>query len=148
MRVLPCGIRPPAATSLLALLGGRAPNDSRMFPWRILFHSSCPHFFGRRPLDAAQKGQRLLAFLRGCELSADYSARSFRRRSSSSASWWRLTLLRFRHGNSIDELDVLGTQALGYADGIKVLCDGIERGRNIAGLYDEGADALAQTIIG
>ena len=31
-------------------------------------------------------------FLRGYELSADYSARSFRRRSSSSASWWRLTL--------------------------------------------------------
>ena len=59
-----------------------------------------------------------------------------------------LDLAGFRHGNSIDELDVLGTQALGYADGIKVLCDGIERGRNIAGLYDEGADALAQTIIG
>lgn len=31
-------------------------------------------------------------FVRGYELSADYSARSFRRRSSSSASWWRLTL--------------------------------------------------------
>ena len=46
-----------------------------------------------------------------------------------------LDLAGFRHGNSIDKLDVLGTQALGYADGIKVLCDGIERGRNIAGLY-------------
>ncbi len=54
----------PQQLSLLALLGGRAPNDSRMFPWRILFHSSCPHFFGRRPPPSTQhkKGQRLLAF--------------------------------------------------------------------------------------
>lgn len=67
MRVLPRGIRPPAACVLPtasarpqqpsppALLGGRAPNDSRMFPWRILLRSSCPHFFGRPPLNAAQK---------------------------------------------------------------------------------------------
>ncbi len=49
-----------------------------------------------------------------------------------------LDLAGFRHGDSIDELDVLGVQTLGYADGIKVLCDGIERGRNVAGLHNEG----------
>ena len=39
------------------------------------------------PLDATQKTASVCwPFLRGCELSADYSARSFRRRSSSSAS--------------------------------------------------------------
>ena len=44
--------------------------------------------------DPAHKKRPAFAgrFLRGYELSADYSARSFRRRSSSSASWWRLTL--------------------------------------------------------
>ena len=45
------------------------------------------------PLGTTQKTASVCwPFLRGCELSADYSARSFRRRSSSSASWWRLTL--------------------------------------------------------
>ena len=71
-----------------ALLGGRAPNDSRMFPWRILLRSSCPHFFGRRPPSTQHKKRPAFRwpFFRGYELSADYSARSFRRRSSSSAS--------------------------------------------------------------
>ena len=69
MRVLSCGIRPPAACvsptvsarlqqpSPPALLGGRAPNDSRMSSWRIPLHSRYPHFFGRRrpSLDVAQK---------------------------------------------------------------------------------------------
>ena len=58
-----------------------------------------------------------------------------------------LDLAGFRHGNSVDELDVLRTQALSYADGVKVFRDGIKRGRDIAGFHDEGADALAQAII-
>ena len=52
--------------------------------------------FGRQWLPMTQRTKKRPAFcwpfLRGYELSADYSARSFRRRSSSSASWWRLTL--------------------------------------------------------
>ena len=44
------------------------------------------------PRRSTKKASVCWPFLRGCELSADYSARSFRRRSSSSASWWRLTL--------------------------------------------------------
>lgn len=49
----------PQQLSPPALLGGRAPNDSRMFPWRILLRSSCPHFFGRRPPQRSTKnGQR------------------------------------------------------------------------------------------
>lgn len=74
MRVLSCGIRPPAACVLPtasarpqqpsppALLGGRAPNDSRMSSWRIPLHSRYPHLFGRRPPRRNTKnGQRLLA---------------------------------------------------------------------------------------
>lgn len=58
--------------------------------------SRCPAFFRSAAAshDPAHKKRPAFCwpFLRGYELSADYSARSFRRRSSSSASWWRLTL--------------------------------------------------------
>ena len=61
---LASGIRPPAVTfSAGASRRPRPPNDSRMFPWRILLHSGCPHFFGQRPPSTQhKKGQRLLAF--------------------------------------------------------------------------------------
>lgn len=59
----------PAASARLqqpsppALLGGRAPNDSRMSSWRIPLHSRYPHLFGRRrpPRRNTKNGQRLLA---------------------------------------------------------------------------------------
>ena len=58
--------------------------------------SRCPALFRSAAAshDPAHKKRPAFCwpFLRGYELSADYSARSFRRRSSSSASWWRLTL--------------------------------------------------------
>lgn len=79
MHVPSCGIRPPAACVLPtasarpqqpsppALLGGRAPNDSRMSPWRILLHGSCPHFFGRRRPSAQHKKRPAFAG-RFCEV--------------------------------------------------------------------------------
>ena len=58
--------------------------------------SRCPALFRSAAAshDPAHKKRPAFCwpFLRGYELSADYSVRSFRRRSSSSASWWRLTL--------------------------------------------------------
>ena len=77
----PCGTLRPQSRSPAAI----APPCSR-----------CPALFRSAAAshDPAHKKRPAFCwpFLRGYELSADYSARSFRRRSSSSASWWRLTL--------------------------------------------------------
>ena len=67
-----CTSRPAASArpqqpSPPALLGGRAPNDSRMSPWRILLHGSCPHFFGRRRPSAQHKKRPAFAG-RFCEV--------------------------------------------------------------------------------
>ena len=70
-------------------------------PWLILLLSSCPCSSGRQQPPSTQRTKKRPAerwslwqfvALTVRELCADYSARSFRRRSSSSASWWRLTL--------------------------------------------------------
>ena len=101
-RTLHCCRRSRApARHLVALCGGSLSRSKRL----ALRHAALAVTIPRRDRpalfrsaaashDPAHKKRPAFCwpFLRGYELSADYSARSFRRRSSSSASWWRLTL--------------------------------------------------------
>lgn len=87
------------ARHLVAFCGGSLSRSKRPTPRHAAPAPPC----SRRPAlfrsaaashDPAHKKRPAFCwpFLRGYELSADYSARPFRRRSSLSASWWRLTL--------------------------------------------------------
>ena len=95
------------ARHLVAFCGGSLSRSKRLAPRHAApavtiprrdrpARSRCPALFlsAAASHDPAHKKRPAFCwpFLRGYELSADYSARSFRRRSSSSASWWRLTL--------------------------------------------------------
>ena len=86
----------PAAERLALRHAAPAPPCSRRPAAIAPPCSRCPALFRSAAAshDPAHKKRPAFCwpFLRGYELSADYSARSFRRRSSSSASWWRLTL--------------------------------------------------------
>lgn len=103
MTACPGVARPaPQQPSLLALLGIRLlpPHGvvcpmAAACPMGILLLSSCPYPFGRQRFSSTQRTKKRpaerwslwqFAALAVRELCADYSARSFRRRSSSSAS--------------------------------------------------------------
>ena len=101
-RVCPPELRPPAAS--LAAGASRYPPPpphgvvcpmAAACPMGILLLSSCPYPFGRQRFSSTQRTKKRPAerwslwqfvALAVRELCADYSARSFRRRSSSSAS--------------------------------------------------------------